>query len=464
MASDIAAECGERRQGGERPGRHRHLSGFLRQPQALVRIGLGSGDVAEPAFDSCEEVQSEGQRVDLTPGSRRGHGPAQQLEDGLILAQEHRRRRRPDQQPRLLGCRPEGRRAAEVRRSVRGVASGEAGEASDETEHDLLVGRRTRLEPFAPLPELDDLLERSRQPGRLLGQGHELERQALVERVNRRGGIQQDPHRAGGRAALCLDDSTNALSLHAKPDVAGRDLGSGEERQGAFPLSTEMSGLGGVDQATRAIVGTGRELSGTLEGGRRRRVAAPGACSNCRLFQLRGGEVVGRDRSRSPMPWSPIGVLRDAERVGESDVGSPALCEGGALVGGRPNERMPEADPLLCDRDQAVHFGGLERVERRVERSRGLCHHVDSRLVVTRGDEQERSRRRLERSDPVDVRLLDRRQLGASGRRTGCQLEQRERVSSGVPENRFGDLGPQWLVRALAEQQASVLSGEWYER
>ena len=197
-----------------------------------------------------------------------------------------------------------------------------------------------------------------------------------------------------------------------------------------------------------------------LEGGRRGCVggAAAGARRDCRKRVARGRVLA--HRGAGEVPGGPLRIA-GREDVGESGVHRAALRWGSAVIDGRPDQRMPEADERPVQVEQSFVLGPRQRIRRQLEPADRLGHDRGAPCLFRRRDEnsaadvvpeQEHPPREgaLERIADLQ-RAVDRLVSGQLGvpEHPG-QLEQGEGVAAGVADQLVHHLA---RADARAEQE-----------
>src|SRR5829696_1014322 len=125
--------------------------------------------------------------------------------------------------------------------------------------------------------------------------------------------------------------------------------------------SPELEGeLGGSEQ-TMAAARRLAELRRPSQRGHRDRDRAPLARSRARLFELDGDVLMLTGEKRSAVPNAPVSLI--LEHVRECLVDTPTVAQAGALGHGRADERMPEAEGMQVEVDNACIDGGPSGVE-----------------------------------------------------------------------------------------------------
>ena len=167
------------------------------------------------------------------------------------------------------------------------------------------------------------------------------------------------------------------------------------------------------------------------------------------------------------MPGAAVGVLLGVEDAGERAVGRLALREGRVAVERGAHERMTEFDASVERAHEARGIGRLERVGLDAERRGRVEHGRQAARVVSRDEQEQRLRRRRQGARTLEIDALELRALrkrigerGATGQLLGAQqageLDQRERVPTGVLDQPPLHLGRQRHGRVLGEQRPGV--------
>ena len=122
--------------------------------------------------------------------------------------------------------------------------------------------------------------------------------------------------------------------------------------QGLAPhqISGRVHGVCRAQQPRAARRARLRQRGGTLEGGRARAKSASGESPSAGAVDLVGDHVVEPQRGGSPVPRAAIGI---GVRVRERSVHEPQLGRVGAVVGSRPDQGMPELEPVGFDAQQS---------------------------------------------------------------------------------------------------------------
>ena len=197
----------------------------------------------------------------------------------------------------------------------------------------------------------------------------------------------------------------------------------------------EPARLGRRHQPLAALGGLGRQLGGALVGVGRGQVPRALREALGRRREQARHRLVGGDRGRGEMPCAPIAPRsrRGGEGGGERGVSAAALLGGGAPVGERPQQRMPEAQAVRLHGQRARALGLGERLRRQLEPRRRFQDRVGA-LGLARGAERQRvARRRRELPEPALEGVRDE----ARGRQ---RLTETDPARHPVVADRGGDL------------------------
>lgn len=184
-------------------------------------------------------------------------------------------------------------------------------------------------------------------------------------------------------------------------------------------------------------------------------------------LQLPGRLLVGADGGPAQVPGAAVLVGGVVEGSGERPVQRRAPVGGGAVVDGRPDQRVAEDQPGPVVREELVQLGAVQRAGGDLQRGGGLLDGGDAAGAVGGDELEQRQRLGVPGPDPRQERPAQ--LLGHGGRLLGAlrrqlrarQLDQGERVPAGG--------GQQALALAVAqlpvgEQFPRRLGAEPHER
>jgi hypothetical protein len=256
--------------------------------------------------------------------------------------------------------------------------------------------------------------------------------------------------------------------------VGGQGEGVVEQREDLVVAAGELPAAGRADQHPGPFRAAA-EPGGLPERARRRRVARAPAGPQRGLLQLQGDVVVGGQGGRGQVPGPGVGrgvAGHAGQGLGQRRVRGDAVVHGGAVVGHRPQQRVPELDPPVVDGDQVVLLRRREVTQVQPGRPGRLEQRADVAADRGRGQHQRPAGAVLQLVQPAAQGTLDPRARGHERRgdtlavQLGpfpAQLDDAERVA--------GRRGVHPLARAgrgdrqrLAAQLVDVLDGQSGQR
>lgn len=196
--------------------------------------------------------------------------------------------------------------------------------------------------------------------GRVDGVGQQ--RRELVGAVGRDRvrAVGQDPGGPARAAVAELDHGAYPGEVRRHPRVPQRQWHLVGESAAPFVLACLARLLRGGDQAAGVPVRIGGQTGGPLvrRGRGRHRLPASGPLGD--PFQLRGDLFVRAGRRGGQVPGAPVRVLGAVQVRRQRPVCRDPPGQRGLLVGGEPDEGVPETQLLRGDEDQSGTLGGLQ--------------------------------------------------------------------------------------------------------
>ena len=267
------------------------------------------------------------------------------------------------------------------------------------------------------------------------------------------------------------DVSAQARDLHCDVVVGGERRGLVEQLDCTLAAPGDPGVRRGVEQPAPANVDGGAEPRRALGRQRGRRVGAALSRSLRRVRKCAGGGVVRPERCLAEMPGSLVRQAGVAHRRGERAVSGAALGGLRRVVHGGADERMAELDAAVRDDHETGGLGLLERRDLDAERR---CRLGEQAELGVRGRGRDEQRAPCHLGQPRDATregALDggRDREGpfdqARGHALGlaCELDQRERIAPGRPEQPLRAACGHRVVPLVREQRlggAEVETGQ----
>ena len=203
-----------------------------------------------------------------------------------------------------------------------------------------------------------------------------------------------------------FESAVEVLDVGAEQRVGRRPERLPEQLDRVISVARASVVVRGVEEAPRTRLVVRRESRGTLECAGRRRVRAPSAGDEGGLDESRSNVLVGRRGRSRPVPGALLGRALACRCVRECSVYRPKLLGRDRVVGGRAQERVPEAHLAVPHDDDA---GGLGRGEVPRDTERLQCAGQRPRAGICGEYHEGASHRGRQAFDPRRVGALEAR-------------------------------------------------------
>ena len=271
-------------------------------------------------------------------------------------------------------------------------------------------------------------------------------------REHRCGGLESDPGSLGRRRTLVGHLCANPAGLRHLTGRVGQLGACGRQLVGPIELPGVVRRPRGSDQPLAADGRCTGQLGSTVKGPRDSRRRATSRRPLGDLLQTIGSRVVRPVGGSCEVPGAPVGLARIGHHPGEGPVRGDPTGEGCLLIGRRPDQGMAEDHAVGGHVDEPAPLGRLEVARVARELRGGGDEGRQGGAVIGSRQQQDRPGRLPEVAHlSAEVRFepsrggqrRDRRRYRRRLGRMGRQLDDGERVASGLREDALGDVARQ---------------------